>query len=387
MKNLPKKLANKIKERQKADSVRILSNYSFPIDFASNDYLGVVYNGLGQGYVRSEAQQNNSGATGSRLLTGNHQAYTVLETKLAELFKVDGALVFNSGYAANLGLLSAVPRKGDLVLYDQLAHASIRDGIALSQAKAYKFEHNDLSHLEALIARHQEHFDHIYVVTESVFSMDGDSPNLESLCNLCQQKGIYLIVDEAHALGIFGKHGEGLVQELGLQGQVFARIVTFGKAIGAHGAAVLTSDELKQYLVNFARSLIYTTALPSWQVYDLIERFNWIQNSKEFSRCQAKLKEHIRYFKQQVEILNLSSFFTSGEAAIHCLQLPGNSNVKLLSAQIQAKGIGVLPIMAPTVPKGQERIRICLHTHNTQAQIRQLLELLANHIASSTSQK
>src|SRR5690606_18769580 len=188
------------------------------------------------------------------------------EDYIKEFHGSEAALIYNSGYDANIGFFSSVPQRGDIILYDELVHASIREGIRLSHARAFKFKHNDLQDLDSLLLKYnskQDNLDqrYIYVVTESVFSMDGDTALLEGLTNITDIQGAYLIVDEAHATGVFGKKGQGLVQHLDLQKRVFARIITFGKAMGAHGAVITGSKLLGDYLINFSRSFIYTTAL------------------------------------------------------------------------------------------------------------------------------
>lgn len=380
MEHLPKKITNKLAGRLNNNALRRLVDYKFTYDFATNDYLGInrleILNA-----INNKANSNPQlGATGSRLLTGNHSAYVKLEQQLDLLHKVDGALVFNSGYAANLGLIGAVPQKGDLILYDQLVHASIREAIQLSQAKAYKFKHNDLDNLAQLLARHTSNFDHVYVVTESVFSMDGDSPELEQLCELCANTNSYLIVDEAHAVGVFGEYGTGLVQAMGLEQQVFARVITFGKAVGCHGAAVLGSAGLKQFLINFARSLIYTTALPEHAVNQVAAVYTWMQTKAEFVQRNKTLHSNIAILQSYIKKEELTAYFVPSCSPIHCCILPGNTRVKNSCHELQKLGFGVLPILAPTVPTGQERIRICLHAHNSEAEIRELVKTLAQLI-------
>src|SRR5690606_16899740 len=218
-----------------------------------------------------------NGATGSRLLSGNHSLYDEVEDMLCDYHKTEAALVFNSGYDANIGFFSSVPQRGDIIFYDEFIHASIRDGIKMSNARAYKFKHNDIQDLRAHIERSlkvNNEGSELYIVTESVFSMDGDSPNLNTLVNICEKYSCHLMVDEAHAVGVFGKNGIGLLQEMGIQDKVFARIITFGKALGCHGAAVLGNMELKDYLVNFARSFIYTTALPPHSLATILSAYN-----------------------------------------------------------------------------------------------------------------
>lgn len=263
----PENLQHKLFQRQAANALRQLPVYGNRLDFASNDYLGFAQNATLFDAVHDFLNSRNiktNGATGSRLISGNHSLYTETEAAIAQFHQAESALIFNSGYDANVGFFSAVPQRGDVILYDELCHASIRDGLQMSKAKSYKFNHNDSEdlqrHLEKWNSKRtaENHFE-IYVALETVYSMDGDTPPLEEIVQLCEQYNAYLVVDEAHALGVMGEHGEGIVQYLNLQTRIFARIVTFGKGLGCHGAAILGSQELHTYLVNFARSFIYTT--------------------------------------------------------------------------------------------------------------------------------
>ncbi len=381
MEKLPKKLQSKLSERLKDGSMRSLQTSGGLIDFSSNDYLGfsrkkAILDTTTATLKESNLQEN--GATGSRLLTGNHSLYKQLEDFLARYHNSESALVFNSGYDANIGFFSSVPQRGDTILYDELVHASIRDGIKMSNAKSYKFKHNNIDDLRVHIERSQNRNDsEIYVVTESVFSMDGDSPDLEALTDFCTKKDCYLIVDEAHATGIYG-NGKDLVSQLGLEENVFARIITFGKALGNHGAAVLGSNDLKTYLVNFARSLIYTTALAPHTVASVLSAYRYLESyGKEEG---SRLKENIKYFKEQVQLLNMEGRFIESDSAIHCLVLPGNEKVKQVSKYFQTEGFDVKPILSPTVKMGQERLRFCLHSYNTKEEISRVLSITRNLI-------
>ncbi|WP_396591423.1 aminotransferase class I/II-fold pyridoxal phosphate-dependent enzyme [Allomuricauda sp. R78024] len=381
MEKLPKKLQSKLSERLKDGSMRSLQTSGGLIDFSSNDYLGfsskkAILDATTAKLKESNLQEN--GATGSRLLTGNHSLYKQLEDFLAGYHNSESALVFNSGYDANIGFFSSVPQRGDTILYDELVHASIRDGIKMSNAKSYKFKHNNIDDLRVHIERIQNRNDsEIYVVTESVFSMDGDSPDLEALTDFCTKKDCYLIVDEAHATGIYG-NGKDLVSQLGLEENVFARIITFGKALGNHGAAVLGSNDLKAYLVNFARSLIYTTALAPHAVASVLSAYRYLESyGKEEG---SRLKENIKYFKEQVQLLSMEARFIESDSAIHCLVLPGNEKVKQVSKYLQTEGFDVKPILSPTVKIGQERLRFCLHSYNTKEEISRVLSIIRNLI-------
>ena len=353
------------------------------VDFSSNDYLGYsfseeIYNRTLEILNHHDLKQN--GATGSRLLSGNHKLFSLTENVISNFHRTEAALLFNSGYDANIGLLGSVPQRGDIVLYDELCHASIRDGIRMSLAKSYKFKHNDLKDLRQLLDRQVNITDgaDVYVVTESVFSMDGDTPNLGEMVALCQAANSRLIVDEAHALGIFGPNGEGKVQELGLESQVFARIVTFGKALGCHGAAILGSDDLKTYMINFARSFIYTTGLSPHAVASIWAAYEQL---KKDVQVREDIIRNIAILRNYIIKLKLNNYFISSDSAIQSCLVSGNENVKRTSKILTENGMDVKPIMSPTVPKGKERLRICLHSFNLEKEINQLVEHLATFIS------
>jgi len=450
MTRFPKKLQDKLVRRKTQNTLRHLPETNDLVDFSSNDYLGFsrnkdVFQHASQ--LVSEKGVSRNGATGSRLLSGNHQLYAELEKKLAEFHQTESALVFNSGYDANIGFFGAVPQRGDIVLYDELIHASIRDGIHMGNAKSYKFKHNDIDDLKrkcrtvvpqtsaagpdpkasktpreagvtlpssseipvqsaakvSLPSSEKAPIPsvvEVYVITESVFSMDGDSPDLKAFAEFCRKMNYHLIVDEAHAVGVFGKNGQGLVQELGLEEAVFARIITFGKAMGCHGAGILGSQHLKDYLVNFARSLIYTTGLPPHSVATILASYEYLrasgQNTGEHIGHHpiANLSEKIKIFNRKLEKSALSvfdrlkpsptetgqSYFIPSTSAIHCCIIPGNERVLTISEKIRSEGLEVKAILSPTVPQGQERVRICLHSFNTTEEIQKLLDILSFYI-------
>ncbi len=381
MKRIPKSLTLKLEQREQNNSLRKLTLPNHLIDFASNDYLGFSKSEAIFNRTHSFLIDNNiilNGATGSRLLSGNHAVYQEAENCISKFHDSENALLFNSGYDANVGFFSAVPQRNDVILYDELSHASIRDGIQLSNAKSYKFQHNDFEDLERIILKlssENQHPTTIFVVTESVFSMDGDTPNLEELVQLCIKNNCFLVVDEAHALGVFGDHGEGLVQMLGLQDDVFARIMTFGKGLGCHGAAILGSQKLIDYLVNFARSFIYTTGLSPHSVASILVAYQHLQTEKE---ALQKLRENVIHFNQEKKQLGLNPLFVRSKSAIQSAIIPGNQKVKNIANQLQEKGFDVKAILSPTVPEGQERIRVCLHSYNSKEEISEVLQLLAS---------
>lgn len=384
MVNLPKILYDKLEKREQNNSLRKLPVSNNLIDFASNDYLGFanseeIFNQTHQYLLDNNIKIN--GATGSRLISGNHNLYQITEDFIANFHQSETALIFNSGYDANVGFFSSVPQRNDIILYDELCHASIRDGILMSNAKSYKFQHNDFENLEKLITTQLETRnpkpETFYIVTESVFSMDGDSPNLEELVTLCEKYNCFLVIDEAHALGVFGIHGEGLLQSQGLQDKIFARIMTFGKGLGCHGAAILVSQELKNYLVNFARSFIYTTGLSPHSVATILIAYQKLTSEKI---AIENLRNNIQFFNQEKILLGLKPLFVYSKSAIQCAIIPGNEKVKSIANQLQNNGFDVKPILSPTVPEGQERLRFCLHSYNSQKEISEVLQFLASSV-------
>lgn len=394
MPNFPKKLSKKLTDRAVQNTLRTLSIGQNLIDFSSNDYLGFAKNlNIFENAAKLLYDKNCklNGATGSRLITGNYSLYAEVEIEVAAFHDVETALIFNSGYDANVGFFSAVPQRGDIILYDEYIHASIRDGISMSNAKAYKFKHNSLVDLKAVINRvtnslnldeneleaekiqsvlSERSQSEVYIVTESVFSMDGDSPDLIAFANFCATNKYYFVVDEAHAIGVFGKKGQGLLHELGLHNQVFAHIVTYGKAMGCHGAAILGSQKLKEYLVNFARSFIYTTGLPPHSIATILAAYKELAEKK---KSVEKLHQLIAYFNSEVRKLGLEPFFIPSTSAIHCCLIKGSESVKKIDYQLQEVGFNVKAILSPTVPQGQERLRFCLHSYTTEEEIRKLL--------------
>ena len=355
-------LQKKLNERIATNTLRALpAADSSWVDFSSNDYLGIATNHL----LNSDTTLDH-GSTGSRLLAGNYPLIETAEASIAAFHKAETGLIFNSGYDANLGLLSCVAGREDTIFYDSLSHASIRDGIRLSLAKSYSFQHNDPADLTKKLSNATGN---IFIVTESVFSMDGDECPLQELIAIAQQYNAHIILDEAHATGIIGEHGEGLAQQLNLHDHIFARVHTFGKACGAHGAVVLGSSRLRSFLINYARSFIYTTAIPAASVGCIIESYN------TFPSMHAERKQLALYIKQFQEA-TLRYQKLSSNSAIQGVIVPGNDAVKALAASLQQNGLDIRPILSPTVPKGSERLRIVLHSFNKQEEVEKLIGLL-----------
>ncbi len=380
MGNFPEKLKRKLEERVQKGALRELSGQSERIDFVSNDYLGLArHEGTftaAYELLKKKGLQHN-GATGSRLLSGNSLLYSEAEKLLSTYYETEAALIFNSGYDANLGFFSAVPQRSDTVVYDELIHASMRDGIRMGNAKSFRFKHNDLQDLEATLQRvleSKDALDECYIATEAVFSMDGDSPDLQGLITICQKYGCRLVLDEAHTV-------KGTKDTISLAhpgrdlAAPFARIVTFGKSMGVQGAAILGSPTLKDFLINFARSFIYTTALPPMTLAAILIAHG-PEMASEIKRRSRILEDNINLFNHEVKAQGLQNLFIPSTSAIHCCVIKGNTQVKEIAKKLQENGFDVRPILAPTVPEGEERIRFCLHSFNTQKEIKEVLSIL-----------
>ena len=363
----PEFLDHKLQDRFHQDAYRRLQLAEGKHDFFSNDYLGISKNGLIEAAL--EGQSYSHGSTGSRLLAGNYPLIEETEKLIAAFHQSPSALIFNSGYDANLGLMGCVAGRGDTILYDKLSHASIRDGIRLSPASAFSFAHNDPEDLEKKL---QKKKGNCFVVTESVFSMDGDQAPLHEVVARCERYEANLIVDEAHATGVIGELGEGLMQKEGLHRRCFARIHTFGKALGCHGAAILGSELLRNYLINFSRAFIYTTALPPAAVAGIRASYGIFP---ALHSERAHLNRLISIFlKNQFVRAESGAVFTFKPSGtpIQCLLIPGNGNVKAVSNHLAELHMDIRPILYPTVPQGEERLRIALHSYNTMEEVQQL---------------
>lgn len=362
---MDKSLRDKLSYRKENGQLRVLKNSLGKIDFASNDYLGLSRNLELITTVTATYQQlgESLGSGGSRLLAGNSIHFEDVECFLAQVHCGESSLLMNSGYVANLSVFSTIPQKGDTVIYDELIHACIKDGVRLSHANHYSFKHNDLESLESKLKSAKGT---VYVAVESVYSMDGDQAPLIEIVNLCTQYGAYLIVDEAHSTGVFGQGGSGLCCALGIEKEVFIRIHTFGKGIGCHGACVVSSAEVKEYLINFARPFIYTTAMPLHGIVSIQQAYKYLSLHVDI---QERLHAKIALFKQKIETS------VSSVSPIQIIIIPGNEAVKLKAGLLQKQGFDVRPVLSPTVKEGSERLRICLHEFNSEEEIEQLARL------------
>ena len=365
MQLLNQKLQLLLNKQKEAGLGRKLQMPPLGIDFCTNDYLGIIKtNKIATWLNNNLAQPLSHGNGASRLLGGNSTLLTQTENTIATFHQAEAALLFNSGYMANYALISTLATKDDVIFYDSLIHASLHAGIKASKATSYSFEHNNTDAL-ALKLQTIKTLGTVYIITETIFSMDGDFGLVVQLVALANLHNAVLIIDEAHAFGVFGKHGQGLIQQLGLQAQVPIRIYTYGKAAGVHGAAIVGSKVLINYLINFCRPLIYSTAMADTQVAAIFAAYNVMEHC---SVERALLFKNVAYYKQK--------FGQATPTAIQQIIVPSNNAVLAKAQILLAKNIGVLPVRYPTVAKGKERIRVVLHSYNTTADIDTLYNAL-----------
>lgn len=341
------------------------------VDFSSNDYLGFARSpALHARFQAAVAAYGPAhGSSASRLLRGHSALAAEVEAEIAAYHGAEAALIFTSGYAANVGLLSCVPQAGDTVLYDEAIHASQHDGLRLGRAAVSPFSHNDLTQLEQFLRATPGR---VFVVTEAVFSMDGDTAPLPELADLCERFGALLIVDEAHAAGVFGPGGAGLCVAAGVADRVFARTVTFGKALGTHGAAVLGAAVLKDYLVNYARPLVFSTAPPPHNLLAVQAAYHLLKEAENLrSDVQARIAE------AAATLADLPGVHVrGGQTPVVALVVGDDGRAVDIARRVQAAGFDVRAIRPPSVPLGTARLRVCVHAFNTSAEIQQLAAAL-----------
>ncbi|KKK12788.1 hypothetical protein P175DRAFT_0503641 [Aspergillus ochraceoroseus IBT 24754] len=400
-KSLSDSLRQALQQREAKSSRRKLTVLpSSSVDFSSNDFLSLSTSPVFRARFLEHLQQAPPlypfASGGSRLLDGNSAYAEELEDFIATFHNSPGGLLFNSGFDANVGVLSTIPQPGDLIVYDELIHASAYEGMRLSRAgKRVKFSHSSPESLEAALqsevsadALIQDGRRNVFIVIESVYSMDGDVAPIrefiEVVDRLLPQNNGYFIVDEAHATGVFGPRGAGVVQELGVEDRMFIRTHTFGKALASHGAIVLCSPETRDYLVNYARTLIYTTALGFPFLASIRTAYELLVEG-ETEQLQRKLGELILDFRSRLE--DLSSWGSTTFEVDHFTSSPIfslRSRVpRQLASACQQEGYIVRAIMPPTVPAGKERVRVCLHSGNSVEEIDGLIETIETWLHQS----
>ncbi|KAL3590858.1 hypothetical protein FPOAC2_13060 [Fusarium poae] len=361
MSKLEQQLAFCLSKRSNRSQLRKLTTFpSTNVDFSSNAYLSLSsIPSLLSAYHTLLQNHPSLGSGGSRLLDGNSSFAQDLERDIAAFHNAPCGLLFNSGFDANVGIVSCLPQAGDIIFYDELVHASAHDGMRLSRAaRKIPFKHNcvygegGLDHVLSGLGEETS----VFILVEGVYSMDGDVAPLRDIVSCVKSRlsgNGYIIVDEAHSTGIYGKQGRGLVCELGLEEEIFARLHTFGKAMSSFGAIVLCSSITREYLINYARTLIYTTALP----FSLTYLWGLVAHAHGLLLSLARTTTLVRVDEEAKS--PIIPLFTS--------------EPRSLAQFCQEKGFTIRPIVAPTVPRGSERVRICLHAGNTAAEVQGLI--------------
>ncbi|KAM0512912.1 hypothetical protein ACHAPE_008415 [Trichoderma viride] len=431
--NLDKTLANILSLRLSQGRLRRLTIPSYnSVDFSSNSYLSLssnpavkaAYLSFIQPYLQSADAEAGFGlgSGGSRLLDGNSAFTEDLEDRIAKFHDADAGLLFNSGFEANTGLFACVPQKGDVIVYDELIHASVHDGMRLSRAQRIPFAHNQVYEgpaaasetsieknkrqcLDSLLrsltdgaqgAAVRSGKKNIFIAVEGVYSMDGDAAPLKDIVE-CVEKRLplgngYIIVDEAHSTGIFGHQGRGLVCHLGLESRIWGRVHTFGKAMGCSGAIVLCSSVTRSYLINYARSFIYTTAMAFPSLASIRTTYDFLAQGHA-----DPLLEHLQSLILHMHNLlagiieqhhpSPELFRINSETPQSPILPLFTSRARNLAQYCQERGFTVRPIVAPTVPTGQDRVRVCLHAGNTVEEVEGLCRAVEEWITGAIKSK
>lgn len=348
-----------LKNFEKKDEKYIYYKGKKLLNLSSNNYLNIADNqAITQEFLDNVGNRYSFGSASARLLTGTLPVYQELEDLLSSLYGKESALLYNSGYHANVGISSALNQKGDVVFSDKLNHASIIDGMRLSDGKFFRFPHNDMHALEKLLERERKNFNNAFIITESVFSMDGDIEDLKKIVELKKKYNCIMIIDEAHAFGVFGEKGLGVAEELGIIDDVDLLVGTFGKAIGSMGAFVTGSKTMIDFLINKSRSFIFSTALPPIN----IAFSKWIIET-QIPKTAQKRKN----------MLNLAKKFGS-QSHIIPVVIGENKDTVDLCEVLFHNGYFTLPIRPPTVPVGTSRLRLSLTADIREEELQTLKE-------------
>lgn len=340
------------------------------IDFSSNDYLGYSEHPALKKVAVDAINKFGTGSTASRLLSGDSELMHTLESAIADFKGKESGLVFNSGYQANLGLISSLANDKDVIFSDKLNHASMIDGSILSGAKLIRYRHNDMAHLETLVKKHRSFYNKALIITESVFSMEGDFASLNEIVDIKKKYDIEILVDEAHATGLYGKKGAGLIEKFNLTDKIDYIMGTFGKALGSFGAYFVSSKEVIEYMINSCRSFIFTTALPPSVIAVNIKAIELITKEKDKRTILISRADSLR------KNLSEGGFEIRGESNIIPILIKDIEKTIKLAELIREKGFWALPIRPPAVPDDESRIRISLTYNHDDDIIRKFTEQL-----------
>ncbi len=364
----------KIPQIEKKEGKYIYINEQKLLNLSSNDYLNISTDkDLVKEFCDKFANSSDFcfSSASARLLSGTSDIYNKLETTLANLFQKDAALIFNTGYQCNLGVISTIASKGDVIFSDKLNHASIIDGMRLSEANFYRYKHLNYEHLEELLIKYREKYNRAIIVSESIFSMDGDIANIQKLIELKQKYNAILMIDEAHAFCAIDDECTGISNYR----NVDIITATFGKALGSFGAFTVGNKDIIEYLTNKARSFIFSTSIPPinimWTNWLLTEKKEYLEHKRE-KLAQLTIKTHNYLYNEGIE--------TTSESQIIPVVLNTPDKAEMIAEQLQSQGYFVLPIRPPTVPIGTSRLRLSLTADISIDEIKNLFEIIKNEI-------
>ncbi|KIW30111.1 uncharacterized protein PV07_05885 [Cladophialophora immunda] len=396
---LEQRLAALLEKRRSQSKLRNLkSSPPGSVDFSSNDFLSLSTNKEFQDDYLAVLNRSHTpiGSTGSRLLDGNSEFAESLERDLAAFHGAEAGLLTNSGFDANVSIFTFLPQPGDVIIYDELIHASVHDGMRQCRAKQQiPFKHNDVEDLSRILQQFSSSSPSqtIFVAVETVYSMEGDLAPLTEIVNLIEamlpHNNAHLVVDEAHATGVYGPNGSGRVCELGLEKRVSIRLHTFGKALACNGAIILCSPVIRLFLINYARPLIYTTFMSYPSLLAIKTAYDWLKMGKA-NLLAANLYHLIDHLYTRLQSL-AAVVAESGPVSKSLVSLPTtcpespifailSPYPRSLASYCQSAGFIVRPVVAPTVPEGTERVRVCLHAGNTVEQIDRFVECVKQWI-------
>jgi len=355
--------------------VRLLDAEDRLLDFSSNDYLALSEHPEVIAASRKYLEMFGAGAGAARLMSGDLEINHLLEQEIAQLKSKEAGLTFGSGYLANIGIIPALVGRGDLIITDRLSHASIYDGCLLSGARTVRFRHNDLAHLEQILQEKRSQFNSCLVVVESIYSMDGDRCPLVELVQMKNRFDFILMVDEAHATGLYGENGAGIIEEDGVSHGVDIAMGTFGKALGSYGAYAAASKEIIEFLVNKARSFIYSTALPPAVVGATLAALYLVK-----SEPQLRIDLHAKaaFFKKQLRKNGLRE--DPGPSQIIPIMVGDSAKALAIAEELQKNNIYVKAVRPPTVPEGSARLRFSITRYHQESDLKRCARLLAEYL-------
>jgi glycine C-acetyltransferase/8-amino-7-oxononanoate synthase len=352
--------------------VKLLDSEGELQDFSSNDYLGLSEHPEVIAASAKYLEMFGAGAGAARLMSGDMEINHLLEQETAQLKSKESALTFGSGYLANTGIIPALTGRGDLIITDRLSHASIYDGCMLSGARTIRFRHNDLEHLEQILHEKRSQFNNTLVVVESIYSMDGDRCPLPDLVNLKKRYGFLLMVDEAHATGLFGENGSGIIEEDNVSNDVDIAMGTFGKALGSYGAYAAASQGIIDFLVNKARTFIYSTALPPAVVGATLAALYLVKSEPQL---RLDLHQKVAFFKKQLRKNGIKEDL--GPSQIIPVMIGDSSKASAMALEFQKNHIYVKAVRPPTVPEGSARLRFSITRYHQEKDLKNCAQLLS----------